>query len=98
MRGQQAYQLSGNGMNGQASWLSFVVLGGLLKLKTSCCGAAAMAILTASSIRSNFNLAHHAFPVRERMVFDYNDCGESCAHRNFPKITDASLRVMIESL
>jgi hypothetical protein len=54
---QTAYQPSGKGMSGQASWLSFAALGGSLNIggwaKKSSCGAGAMAVLTASSNRSN---------------------------------------------
>src|ERR1035437_4417466 len=54
---QAAYQPSGNGISGQASWLSLAAFGGSSKVdgwaKKSSCGAGSMAILTASSNRSN---------------------------------------------
>src|SRR6266849_10593131 len=55
-RDHPAHQPSGNGMSGQARWLSFAVFGGLIRVngaKKSSRGAGSMAALTASSNRSN---------------------------------------------
>jgi hypothetical protein len=53
---QAAYQPSGNGMSGQARWLSLWAFGASSNIggwaKKSSCGAGSIAILTASSNRS----------------------------------------------
>jgi hypothetical protein len=53
------YQLSGNGMSGHTRWLSFAAFGGPLRVsgrtKASSCGVGEMAVVTASSNRSNSN-------------------------------------------
>jgi hypothetical protein len=81
-------------MNGHAIWLSFVPLGGRLKLsgrvKTSSCGAGAMAILTASSNRSNSTSLIALSNLKSAEILTVRIV-------IFPKTTDAPLRVMIET-
>src|SRR5213594_2315873 len=54
---QAPYQPSGNGIKGQGSWLSFAAVGAALNVgrraRKSSCGTGSIAILTASSNRSN---------------------------------------------
>src|ERR1700736_690733 len=69
---QAAHQPSGEGTSGQARWLSFAACGASLKVggwaKKASCGAGAMAVLTASSNRSNSTSLITLSGFRERRV------------------------------
>jgi hypothetical protein len=69
---QEAYQPSGNGTSGHARWLSLVAFGASSNIggwaKKSSCGAGSIAILTASSNRSNSTSLIALSGFRERRV------------------------------
>jgi hypothetical protein len=72
---QAAYQPSGNGMSGQADWLSLSAFTGRSKFRGSAekcsCGAISMAVRTESSKRSNSTslIVLSGFPREHRLKF-----------------------------
>src|SRR5258705_1561187 len=87
-------------MNGQATSLLFEASCGWLKLsgraKRSFCGAGAMAAFTASSNRSNSASLITLFEFGSAGFLTTTNVVNRFPHPNFPQITDAPLRVIIE--